>query len=117
MKKFLLLSGLAALVISSSVNASYAADLGGFNNLQNMQQIPQIQNPFYDMNQLQDEYRAKVNSFNEFQNFEEQKKARQEQIQKENERQQYLEERAVRTKTNKQFVNDNGIIKIESVGY
>ena len=114
MKRFLLLSSLAIL---AGAQVSYSADLGGFNNMQNMPNLPQMQNPFYDMNQLQDEYRSKQNSFNEFQNFEEQKKARQEQIRKENERQQYLEQRAVRTKTNKQFVNDNGVIKIENIGY
>lgn len=117
MKKFSLLSGLAVLLVLGFAQISYSADIGGFNNLQNMSNIPQLQNPFYDMNQLQDEYRAKANSFNEFQNFEEQKKARQEQIKKENERQQYLEQRAVRTKTNKQFVNDNGTIRIENIGY
>jgi len=116
MKRFLLMAGLVSMFVFVPVVS--AADMGGFNNLQqNMQQIPQMQNPFYDMNQLQDEYRAKKNSFNEFKNFEEQKKARQEQIKKENERQQYLEQKAVRTKTNKQFVNENGVIKIENVGY
>ena len=117
MNKFLLFSGMIFVLVLSSVKIASAADLGGFNNLQNMQQMQQMQNPFYDMNQLQDEYRAKKNSINEFKSFEEQKKARQEQIRKENERQQYLEQRAINTKTNKQFVNDNGIIKIESVGY
>ena len=115
LKKILLMSGLACALIFSVVQISTAADLGGFNNMQQMQQMPQMQNPFYDMQQLQNEYRAKRNSVNEFQSFEQQKKARQEMIKKENERQKYLEERAIRTKSTKQFVNDNGVIRIEDV--
>lgn len=114
MKRFLLF-GLTAIMAFSFVPVVIGADLGGFNNLQNMQSPALLQNPLYDMNQLQNEYRAKKNSFNEFQSFEEQKKANQERIQKDIERQQYLEERAVRTKSTKQFVNDNGVIKIESI--
>ena len=110
MKKNLLILGLMSAIIIGSASASYAADLGGFNN---MQPLP-VQNPLYDMQQFQNEYRAKSNSVNEFQSFEEQKKARQEMIKKENERQKYLEERATRTKTTKQFVNDNGVIRIEN---
>ena len=114
MKRFLLL-GVAALMALNFAPISFGADLGGFNNLQNMQQVQPMQNPFYDMQQLQNQYRAKENSVNEFKSFEEQKKANQERIKKENERQQYLEERALRTKTTKQFVNDNGVIKIENM--
>lgn len=114
MKRFLLF-GLIATMLLSFTPVSYGADLGGFNNLQNMQQIQPMQNPFYDMQQLQNQYRAKKNSINEFQSFEEQKKANQERIKKENEREQYLQERAAKTKTNKQFVNENGVIKIENM--
>ena len=112
MKRFLV-SGLMLTLVLGFASISNAADLGGFNNMQPL--APQ--NPLYDMQQLQNEYRAKQNSINEFQSFEKQKKARQEQIQKENERQQYLEERAVRTKATKQFVNDNGVIRIENSQY
>lgn len=113
MKRFLLLGFMAAMMLGFTP-ISIGADLGGFNNMQNMQSVQQIQNPFYDMQQLQNQYRAKKNSVNEFQNFEEQKKARQESIKKEIERQQYLEDRAIRTKANKKFVNKNGVIMIEN---
>ena len=94
MKKILLISGLITAVVLGYTSISNAADLGGYNNMQNMQQMQQMQqmqNPFYDMQQLQNERRAKKNSINEFQSFEAQKKARQEMIKKENERQQYLD--------------------------
>lgn len=114
MKKNLLIMGLSGAIVLGLASISYAADMGGFNNLQNMQPNQPMQNPLYDLQQFQNQYRAKRNSVNEFQNFEEQKKARQEMIKKENERQKYLEERAARTRTTKQFVNDNGVIKIEN---
>ncbi|MBO7672534.1 hypothetical protein J6S88_03905 [bacterium] len=113
MKRFLLF-GLTALMAFSFIPAAIGADLGGVNNLY-QQQFQPIYNPLYDMQQLQNQYRAEEYSVNEFKSFEEQKKANQERIQKDIERQQYLEERAVRTKSTKKFVNDNGVIKIESI--
>ena len=117
MKRFLFLLGLTVLSVSLCVSESNAADLGGFNNLQNMQvqQFEPLQNPFYDMQQLQNQYLEKKHSVNEFKDFEEQKAENEERIQKDLDRQKYLEERAVNTKSSKKFVNDNGLIKIESI--
>ena len=69
----------------------------------------------FDMQQLGNQYRSEKGSYSEFKDFKQQQKENQERIQKDIDRQKALEERAqYGSRTHSKFVNDNGVIKIES---
>ena len=65
------------------------------------------------MYQLQNLDRFKDPSMTDFNNYTTKRKKRQEQMQQIEERQEQLEERAENTPANVQFVNENGVLKIE----
>lgn len=69
---------------------------------------------FYDVQQLQNKAESTKGSYSEFKDFKQQQQERQEQVKREMERQKRLEERVEQVTPQAQFVNDNGVIRIEN---
>ena len=72
------------------------------------------QRSFYDVQQLQSKSESRKGSINEFRDFKKQQIENQERVKRDMERQQRLEERVRQTTPKSQFVNDNGVIRIEN---
>ena len=109
---------LAAIIITScSANADpFAGGAGITPEAINIMRDAQMntQRSFYDVQQLQSKSEARKGSLNEFRDFKQQQKENQERIKRDIERQQRFEERAKQITPKSQFVNDNGVIRIEN---
>ena len=113
MKKALFI--MASLLLIGSV--AQADPFGGLGNINPGTAIWSDLNrsSVYDIQQLQNQYRSEKGSFSEFKDFKQQQKENQERVQRDIDRQKALEERAqYGSQSHTQFVNDNGVIKIES---
>ncbi len=108
----------AAVVLSAGIaNANpFAGGAGLTPEAINVMRDAQMntQRSFYDVQQLQNKSEARKGSYNEFKDFKQQQKENQERIQRDIERQKRLEQRAQQATPNVQFVNDNGVIKIQN---
>lgn len=115
MKKMALI--FAAFVVSSAIaNADPFNGAGITPEAINVMRDAQMnaQRSFYDVQQLQNKSESRKGSYSEFKDFKQQQKENQERIKKDIERQKYLEQKAEQTAPRAEFVNDNGVIKIQN---
>ena len=108
----------AAIIIAScSANADpFAGGMGITPEAINVMRDAQMntQRSFYDVQQLQSKSESRKGSINEFRDFKKQQLENQERVKRDIERQQRIQERVQQTTPKSQFVNDNGVIRIEN---
>ena len=107
----------AIIIASCSANADpFAGGMGITPEAINVMRDAQMntQRSFYDVQQLQSKSESRKGSLNEFRDFKQQQKENQERVKRDIERQQRIQERVQQTTPKSQFVNDNGVIRIEN---